>query len=64
MVTRMSVSNNDLLKEIRIMVTRFDKITERLDKLERKLDTDVLDINDKITQVHTSLVNDMTEVKK
>lgn len=51
----MPVSNNDLLKEIRSMGTRFDTVNERLEKLDHRLDNNVSDINNRISHVSESL---------
>lgn len=59
----MPVSNNDLVKEIRAMTAKFDKLIERMDEMDQKLDKEVLDINSEITSIHTSFTNSMLEVK-
>lgn len=59
----MPVSNNDLLKEIRSMAANFEEISGRLNNLEQKIDNNVLDINNKISDAVASSTNSIAEVK-
>lgn len=59
----MPVSNNELLKEIRIMTSKLDQLTDTVNILEQKIDNEVLDINNEIAVIHTQISNCMLEVK-
>lgn len=57
------VSNNDLLKEIRNISTRFDKVEEKLQDMDTKLDNNVAEVNQKINQVHSTLSTELSSMK-
>lgn len=59
----MPVSNNDLVKEIRIFSATLIKLNERLDEMDQKIDKEILDINNQIASIHTSFTKALLEVK-
>lgn len=59
----MPVANTELLKEIRIMATKLESVTDTLNNLETKLDNEVHDINNQIQDIHTQFTKAMLEVK-
>lgn len=61
---RKMVSNNDLLKEIRAMAVKFDKVNERMDNMQQSHENNISNINEKIIQMHSSIKVDVTEITK
>lgn len=59
----MPVANNELLKEIRIMASKLEKVTDTVHNLEQKTDKDVLDINNELEAIHKQFSNAMLEIK-